>query len=195
MATTIDLLRHGALIGGMRYRGTTEAQLSEAGRTAMDAIWAQLSGRVDCIVSSPLSRCREAANAWSAQAGIDCDIIDDLREMHYGAWEGLRAADIEQQFPSMLAKWRENPVGMQIPDAETIEDFAARIIHAWQRVLQAADGKHVLLVAHSGTLRVILTHVLGASLAATRRMDVPYASWSRVVVDGDQCRLVYLNRV
>ncbi len=195
MATTIDLLRHGALLGGIRYRGNIEATLSAPGRASMDAVWAQLGGHVDGIVTSPLSRCCEPAQAWAEKANIRCDIVRDLREMHYGAWEGLTAAEIERQFPGVLPRWRENPVGMQIPGAEMVEAFATRVIEAWQRVLQTTDGKHLLLVAHSGTLRVILAHVLAAPLATTRRLDMPYASWNRVVDDDDgQCRLVYLNR-
>jgi len=195
MATTIDLLRHGALLGGIRYWGSTEAALSGSGRAAMDAVWAQLCGDVNAIVSSPLSRCSEPATAWAQAANIPCNIVDDLREMHYGAWEGLTATDIEQQFPGMLQRWRENPVGMQIPGAETVESFATRVIKAWQGIIAAADGKHILLVAHSGTLRVIVAHVLAAPLVTTRRVAMPYASWGRVAVDEGQCSLVYLNRV
>ncbi|MDQ6987259.1 MAG: histidine phosphatase family protein [Mariprofundaceae bacterium] len=194
MATTIDLLRHGALLGGIRYRGSTQAALSDSGRAAMDAVWAQLCGDVvSAIVSSPLSRCSEPATAWAQAANIPCNIVDDLREMHYGAWEGLTATDIERQFPNMLQRWRENPLGMHIPGAETVESFAARVIKAWQGILAAAEGKHILLVAHSGTLRVILAHVLAAPLVTTRRVAMPYASWSRVAMDNGQCRLVYLN--
>jgi len=192
--TTVDLLRHGALIGGVRYRGTVEAELSDAGRVAMDAVWNQLADSLDGIVTSPLSRCREPACEWAEKAGISCIVHDDLREMHYGAWEGLSAKEIEAQFPGMLVRWRENPVGMRIPGAETIEDFAARVTSAWRRILDESEGKHILLIAHSGTLRVILTHVLGAPLSATRRFAMPYAVWHRVSLHDRKLLLAFLNR-
>ncbi len=192
---TVDLLRHGALIGGLRYRGTTEAGLTEAGRATMDAVWNQLADTVDGIITSPLSRCREPATAWAEKAGIACAVLDDLHEMHYGAWEGLTATEIEEQFPGMLVRWRENPVGMRIPGAETIEEFAARVTRAWQRVLDDSEGKHLLLLAHSGTLRVILAHVLAASLPTTRRFAMPYSAWSRVIVRDEKILLEFLNRI
>jgi len=55
-------------------------------------------------------------------------------------------------------------------------------------------GKHMLVVAHSGSLRVILAHVLGAPLASTRRFAMPYTSWSRVIDDRGKLCLEYLNQ-
>jgi len=194
MATTIDLLRHGALEGGIRYRGNTEAALTEEGCAAMDAVWRKLDGAIDAIVTSPLSRCRERAQAWAQEAAISCRIEPDIREMEYGAWEGLSKDEIETRFPGMLSRWCENPVGMQIPEAECIEDFAERVTKGWKGIVNASVGKHVLVVAHSGSLRVILAHVLGGSLPAIRRFSMPYTSWNRVIYNGDWPNLEFLNR-
>jgi len=194
MVTTIDLLRHGALKGGIRYRGNTEAALTRAGREAMDAVWHKLDGSIDVVVASPLSRCCEPAKSWAMEASITCRIEPNIREMNYGAWEGLSKAEIEARFPGMLPRWRENPVGMQIPDAECIDDFAGRVLEGWKAILYASAGKHVLVVAHSGSLRVILAHVLGAPLPAIRRFAMPYASWSRVMLNDNNPYLEYLNR-
>jgi len=191
--TRIDLLRHGALFGGVRYRGSIEAELTPEGRADMDAVWERLCGNVDVIVSSPLSRCREPAMAWADGANLPCRIVDDLREMHYGAWEGLAADEIEAAFPGMLPRWRKNPVGMRIPQAETMDEFAARIIAAWEGILTAYAGQRILLLGHSGTLRVILTHAIGAQLETTRRFAMPYAGWSRVCVEGGRSVLSGLN--
>lgn len=180
MPTTVDLLRHGELVGGLRYRGSIEAELTGAGRAQMDTVWAQIRHEVEHIVSSPLSRCRLAASEWAERDDVGCEIIEDFREMCYGEWEGLSAEEIEHRYPGQLPRWRDNPVGMRIPGAETIEDFAARVTRAWDALLHEQAGRHVLLVAHSGTLRVILAHVLGAPLPATRRFSMPYAAWSRV---------------
>ncbi len=193
MATTIDLLRHGALEGGIRYRGNTEAALTRAGRAAMDAVWRELDGSVDALVTSPMSRCRQPVEAWAKEAGIPCRVEPNIREMDYGVWEGLSKEEIEKRFPGMLSRWRENPAGMWIPKAERIEDFARRVLEGWTTILCESTGKHVLVVAHSGSLRVILAHVLGAPLPTIRRFAMPYVSWSRVIDDHDKLCLEYLN--
>jgi len=178
--TVIDLLRHGALEGGVRYRGSIEAELTVDGRADMDAVWAQVADSVDVILTSPLGRCLKPALDWAGKKGIACEVVDDFREMHYGEWEGLGAEEIEQRFPGMLVRWRENPVGIQIPGAERIEGFAERVVFAWNDALRTYSGQHLLLLGHSGSLRVILAHVLGAPLPTTRRFSMPYATWGRV---------------
>jgi len=192
--TVVDLLRHGELEGGVRYRGKTEATLTPSGRCRMEAVWRELAGDIQALVSSPLTRCREPAEAWAASAGVPLLIEPRLREMEYGAWEGLTREEIETRFPGMLARWRLNPVGIQIPQAEDFEAFARRVLAGWRDMLRAGQKRHVLVVAHSGPLRVILTHVLDAPLSAVRRMDMPYGCWSRVrYVDGC-AQLEFFNR-
>jgi len=192
--TVVDLLRHGELEGGIRYRGSIEAALTPSGRNRMDALWRMLEQDVQAIVTSPLTRCRQPAEAWAARAGIPVYIEPRIREMEYGAWEGLDQAQIEAHFPGMLAKWRANPVGMRIPEAEAFDAFARRVLAGWRDILQKHQGRHVLVVAHSGSLRVIVTQVLNAPLSAVRRLAMPYGCWSRVRdVDG-RIRLEFFNR-
>jgi len=192
--TVVDLLRHGELEGGVRYRGDTEAALTEAGRAQMDAVWDQLCGKVEGIVTSPLLRCAGPSRKWARAAGIPCRVDPDIREMRYGQWEGLSREEIEWQFPGWLARWRENPVGMQIPQAENVEDFSRRIRQGWESMLRHHIGKRTLLVGHSGTLRVILALVLGAPLSTIRRFAMPYASWSRIIRDNSGIYLEFFNR-
>lgn len=192
--TTVDLLRHGELEGGIRYRGSIEDDLTPVGRAQMDAVWRELAQRVEVIVTSPLRRCLEPVREWAGDAGIPYMVEDRLREMHYGAWEGLSRHEIEERYPGVLAQWRVNPEGIRIPGAEHIEAFADRVKGGWREVLHQHHGRHVLLVAHSGTLRVILAEALKASLPATRQFSMPYASWSRIVQEGDRSLLEYLNR-
>jgi len=194
MTTTIDLLRHGALEGGIRYRGSTEAALTRAGRETMDAVWRKLDGSIDMIVTSPMSRCKQPAEAWAKEAGISCRVEPNIREMDYGAWEGLSKEEIEIQFPGMLSRWRENPVGMRIPEAERLEDFARRVTKGWKVIVDESSRRHVLVVAHSGSLRVILAHVLRAPLPTIRRFAMPHASWSRVIDTHGKLCLECLNR-
>ena len=66
----VDLLRHGELEGGIKYRGTTDDPLTASGQQAMEQIWQQLRHDVDVIITSPLSRCRHPASEWASAAGL-----------------------------------------------------------------------------------------------------------------------------
>src|SRR5439155_1311604 len=50
-----------------------------------------------------------------------------LRELHFGAWEGLNYAQIQQADPTALAAWEANPEQVAPPGGETLADLQARV--------------------------------------------------------------------
>ena len=178
---TVDLLRHGALQGGIKYRGRTDDPLTSEGREAMDHVWQQLADDIDCIVTSPLCRCAEPARAWASYAGIDCIIEPGLTEMNYGAWEGKTMATIQHEYPGLLERWRANPTGMRPPCGESPEELRARLTDWWEQFSETCNDAHILVVAHSGSLRMLIALMLEQTIAFTRTIDMPYACLHRII--------------
>ncbi len=91
--TLIDFIRHGEPVGGRRYRGSTDDPLSEKG-------WSQMWQAVDQrhpwqrIVSSPLRRCAEFAEALGERHGIPVAVDARLAELGYGVWEGKSSEEM-----------------------------------------------------------------------------------------------------
>jgi len=177
---TIDMLRHGALVGGVKYRGTQDDPLTPAGRTSMDRVWQQLHRDVSLIISSPLKRCAEPAQAWATQAGIPCLMEPALQELAYGEWEGKTAVEIQQAYPGMLETWRQTPTQMTPPGGESMRSFSRRVGQCLQRLVHHYCDEHILLVAHSGSIRMLIAHALKAPVVSTRHLSMPYACWSRL---------------
>jgi len=187
---TIDFLRHGELEGGVKYRGRVDDRLTIQGRESMDKIWLEVCNQVSQIISSPLSRCAEPAKAWAAEKHLPCELDQRLQELSYGDWEGLTATEIEQNFPSQLAAWRQDPTDMTPPNGESMRAFSSRVFSFMNELLAKHQHGHVLLVAHSGTIRLMLAYVLQAPIKSTRHIAMPYACWSRVEVERGQASLV-----
>ena len=83
--TLIDPIRHGLPVGGARYRGhAIDDPLSESG-------WQQMWDAVgdaapwNRIVSSPLKRCRDFAEALGTRHGLPLELDDGLREVGFGS--------------------------------------------------------------------------------------------------------------
>ena len=187
---TIDLLRHGALEGGVKYRGALDEALTQAGREAMDKVWQQLQGEVDTIICSPLSRCAEPALSWADKSGIPCVIEPAIQELSYGDWEGLTAEQIEYAYPGVLQAWRQDPTPMTPPNGESMLAFSDRIQSFFDDFIQKYEqGGHVLLVGHSGSIRMLIAHALQAPVVSTRHLSMPYACWSRLSVDSGHVSL------
>ncbi|MDX8390037.1 MAG: histidine phosphatase family protein [Mariprofundaceae bacterium] len=177
----IDLLRHGALEGGKRYRGQVDDLLTAEGRHDMDRVWHKIKDRVEVIVTSPLKRCSLPAHAWGSDNDIPCITESWLREMHYGDWEGMSANEIEATYPGILKHWRRNPESVTVPNGEPLELFLSRIDKGWKNLTSNYQGKHLLIITHSGAMRALIAQALCESPPIVmRRLSMPYTCWSRI---------------
>lgn len=185
LITTVDLIRHGEPAGGEMYRGTKDDPLSELG-------WQQMRAAVenapawDHIVSSPLLRCREFAQELANKNQTPVTIEAEFREICFGVWEGQRPAELNAADPEQVLRFWLNPLNNAPQGAEPFADFSARILAAWQDLLQRYAGQHILLVCHGGVIRAILTAVMAMPVEHTFRWHVPYAATSRVRVYTEQ---------
>ncbi|MFO7543106.1 MAG: histidine phosphatase family protein [Thiobacillus sp.] len=187
---TLDLMRHGEPVGGRRYRGQIDDPLSETG-------WAQMYAAVgeaapwSRIVSSPLVRCRAFAEALSERHGLPLTLDNRLKEVGFGEWEGKSAADIDQESPGMLARFKADPMHARPAGAESLPDFQGRVAAGLEHLLAAHAGQHVLLVGHAGVIRMALAWALHIPLANAYRVEVAVASLSRLRFEDGRAFLVF----
>jgi len=193
----IDLLRHGEVEGPVAIaRGCrTDVPLTENGWSQMDAVAQALhrEGSLTAIATSPVSRCALFADQFSSRAGVPLSVLEQMREIDFGHWEGKQAHEIAEQ--ALLTRFMENPNGIQLPGGESFNLFAERIIEEWESWLSGASGEHRLLISHGLVKRVLLSHLLAMPLSHLWRLALPYGAWSRVsLLHGEQPRLLFLNR-
>ncbi|MHB1186540.1 histidine phosphatase family protein [Thiobacillus sp.] len=180
MTTTLDLMRHGEPVGGRRYRGQLDDPLSEKG-------WAQMHAAVSesvpwtRIVSSPLLRCRAFAETLAGRHGLPLALDDRLKEVGFGEWEGKSAAEIEQDAPGTLMRFKADPLAV----------FHARVVAALDDLLEQHAGQHVLLVGHAGVMRMALAWALHIPLEHAYRIEVASASLTRLRFDDGHASLIF----
>ncbi|MFK7837671.1 MAG: histidine phosphatase family protein [Sulfitobacter sp.] len=115
------------------------------------------------LISSDLSRCITTADAISAPARSRLPHHPDLREMHFGIWDGMHFRDVEARDPVISRAYWETPGDVQAPQGESWNETAARVNRVVDAMNAAHEGAHIICVAHFG---VILTQVQRA-MAAT----------------------------
>lgn len=180
--TLIDIIRHGEPVGGKRYRGQTDDPLSEKG-------WQQMRNAVagqypwDVIISSPLSRCVEFARELAQQLDIPLEIDRRIMEIRWGLWEGSTPAELNQHDPLTVARALRDPLNHRPADAEDIRQFQGRVIEAWQEITRRHAQKHLLLVAHAGIIRALVTYILGTPVENMFRIHVANAAITRIQID------------
>ncbi|MDH3325203.1 MAG: histidine phosphatase family protein [Gammaproteobacteria bacterium] len=193
--TTIDLIRHGEPEGGSKFRGySIDDPLSEKG-------WQQMQHAVgdynewDCIVSSPMLRCKLFAEQLAIKNNVPLTIKSDFKEVGFGNWEGKTADEIKLVNPEEYEAFYLDPVNSRPTNAEDIDFFCDRVVKSYNQVLQDNIGKHCLIVAHAGVIRAIVSHVLCASPLGMYRINIKNAGLARIKYSGNIEKLEFINGV
>ncbi len=188
--TTFVLLRHGetALTGQKRFSGSggSDPALSEEGRAQAGRAAAALAarGEVRAVVSSPLARCRETAEAAATRLGLPVAVDEGLRETDFGVWDGLTFAEVGERYPDELAEWLGSP-SVAPPGGESFERVAVRVAEARDRLLEAYRGRTVLLVSHVTPIKTLVRLALGAPPEALFRLYLAPAALCAIAYYGD----------
>ena len=134
--------------------GTTDIPMGEAG-FAQAAQMAEKLPAVTAVFSSPLTRAVQTAQA----IGYPITILDDLREMYAGEWDGLTFEEIRQRYPELYAA-RATDLTIPLPGAENHEEGLARFTSAMEQAASLAPGDFAV-VAHGGIIAQFLQHITG----------------------------------
>ncbi|MFF6791010.1 bifunctional RNase H/acid phosphatase [Streptomyces filamentosus] len=188
---TFVLLRHGetALTPEKRFSGSggSDPELSEAGRRQAAAVADALAARgtVQHVVSSPLARCRQTAEAVAARLGLDVVVEPGLRETDFGAWEGLTFAEVRARYPEDMDAWLASPKAAPTGGGESFATVTRRVAAARDRLAAAHAGRTVLLVSHVTPIKTLVRLALGAPPESLFKMELSAASLSAVAYYAD----------
>ncbi|MBD8473127.1 alpha-ribazole phosphatase family protein [Pseudomonas sp. CFBP 8770] len=183
MTLHLDLLRHGETeIGG--FRGSLDDALTERGWAQLHAAVADRSGW-DRIVSSPLQRCARFAEVLAEERGLPLSFDADLQELHFGAWEGLSAAQLMQTDEAGLGLFWNDPYAFTPPDGEPMQAFSARIHDALHRLQVTYPAQRLLLVVHGGVMRLLLAEARALPREQLLQVEVGHAALFSVVMAAD----------
>jgi len=115
-------------------------------------------GRFDKIYCSDRKRATQTARILFKKAKIIQK--QGLREIDFGALEGLRHEEIIAKYSSAYDKWLKDPFTNNIPRAEPMHGFKKRVESALSKIVRLNSGKTVAVVCHGGVIGVFLTGVL-----------------------------------
>ena len=189
------LVRHGETAGesSIRFYGATDIPLSDTGRRQMQLAGEALRGiRFRTAVMSPLSRSREGAELVLNGSGVRQMVVEDFREIHFGEWEGLTAAEIEERFPELHRTWKIEGRLTAFPGGDSREEFFRRVAEAASRVFHNIELPAVA-VLHKGVIKGILAGLLGGEHAGFTDRPIELGSIQRLKRNGSGWTLAAEN--
>ena len=157
---------------GLCY-GSLDVGLSDEGRrhaAELATVLAETS--YDAVYTSPRLRARETASPLAAARGLTPVVVDDLREIDFGEFEGRRYDEIEESEPELFRAWMETPTRVRFPGGESYADLRVRAL----RALDTINAVHTcsVVVTHGGVARAGLAEWLGMPDEAIFRLAQSY---------------------
>jgi 2,3-bisphosphoglycerate-dependent phosphoglycerate mutase len=166
-ATELVIVRHGAsasLVPGKPFDlvgGHSDPPLSPAGEQQAEAVGARLRGEpLKALFVTPLQRTAQTAAPLAAATGLEPVVLEDLREVHLGEWEGgeYRIRLTERDPVAMRALMEER--WDVIPGGETMDSLATRVGRGVDQMLAAiGPGSAGVAVLHGGVIGEICRQV------------------------------------
>jgi probable phosphoglycerate mutase len=177
--TRLVLVRHGETEWSKsgRHTGRTDIPLTDRGREQAERLGLALRGRTfSRVLSSPLARALDTCRL--AGFGDRVELVDDLREWDYGAYEGRTRVEIDADIPGWTV-WTHPIVG-----GESLDELGRRA----DRVIVAtlAFGGDVLLFAHGHILRVLAARWIEQAALLGSRLELATATVSELGWEQDR---------
>lgn len=200
--TTVLLIRHGrtaANTGGILAGRSPGVDLDPVGVTQVAEVARRLAGvPLRAVVTSPLRRCRQTANAVTSGRPDGLTPVTDggLVECGYGEWTGRALSELSKE--KLWATVQAQPSAVRFPGGESMAEMSARAVGAvrgWDARLQAehGDGAVWAAVSHGDVIKAILADALGLHLDSMQRILVDPASVSVVRYTPTRPYVVNLN--
>jgi broad specificity phosphatase PhoE len=161
----IYYIRHGETPWNAegRFQGSRDIPLNERGRAQAAAAGEILRGLIERdartphhfgYVSSPLGRARSTMDLLRGSLGLPTDgyaVEHRLREIGWGAWEGLTVPEMQLHDPETFAARRKDRWNVTAPKGETYAEVTQRM-RGWLDELSS----DTVAVAHGGTMRALM---------------------------------------
>lgn len=160
--TELLLIRHGQTVANSAgvWQGHADGVLNDEGRRQAVRLGRSVPS-LDALYASPLLRASDTARAIAEVQSLEVEIDPGLKEIGFGAWEGMSPAEIEVAFPDEYRTFRQ---GVDLPRGGSGETFAGvqeRMVGSVNSIVAANPGNTIGVVSHGGATRAYVTEILG----------------------------------
>lgn len=187
-------------------QGRKDSPLTEKGIKQANELAKRIKNiNFNVIYSSPLGRAMETAKIIRAQRNTPIIKDDRLMEIDLGDWEGLNEKEIKVKNSKELYNFGTNPKIYKPDNGEKFQQVKVRAVSLIKDIVNNCEGKKVLLVTHTITLKTIMAYFENTSLE--KFWNSPYiyqASLSqvninkgnvKVILHGDYSHLTHINSI
>lgn len=160
------LVRHGKTEGEEnRYYGHIDIGLSQEGAEQAEMLRDRLAlQNLNVAYSSDLKRAFDTADIIVGAHKLEVMPRSDLRELDFGELAGMTFNEIQERYHAAAKLLSGQNPNMRAPGGESLKQMGIRIKRFVAEVEKQPRKRTVLVVAHDGSLKVLLCTLLGTGL-------------------------------
>ncbi len=166
-----------------RLCGATDLAMSESGRDVFAESLELLSGeKLDTVYCSPDEGSRDAAEIVAKRFGARKKVIESLREVSLGLWEGQRREDLAERHSKAYKQWCDGPVNVVPPEGEPFDEARERIVSEICKLMEKArtGGQKIAFVLRPMAAAIANEALLSASAEKDEEQTPGGFEWKTV---------------
>lgn len=190
----IYLTRHGETQWNKenRLQGSKDSQLTDKGIKNAIMLGERLNNiDFNAIYSSASERAFQTAKYIKLDKEVPIYTVEDLKEIHFGDWEGRTKEEIEAigNYNNEFHNFWNNPhtYNHKPHKGEGLTAFKQRVEGAVRRVISDNKDGNILIVIHAVVIRAIMSFTM--NISTDRMWDPPFIHGTSLTIfnwDGEQ---------
>jgi probable phosphoglycerate mutase len=183
------LIRHAepVRIGEGEVDGPADPELHPRGLEQCERLADWLAPeRLDAVYASPMRRARQTADAIAAGRGLDVVEVDALAEFDRKAGFYIPIEELRANRDPRMQAWADGDFSDVEADPE---EFRARGVAGFDRIIADNPGRTVAAVCHGGVITAFLADVVGIDRLLW--FDIDYTGICRLVASRSGIRTIY----
>lgn len=201
--TEIILLRHGEtdMNKNHLYFGHLDPSLNETGKKQLERSKCSLRkieniDEINEIFCSPLKRCIESLDILKISKNININYDDNFKELNFGIFEGKTYKEICENYPEEVKRMKVEWRTFKVEGSESLEELEKRVVSKLEEIFVSRKGKKILLVAHAGVIKILLSHYLVGNIDLYWKLKIDNGAISKIIkLEDDFVFVDYVNRI
>ena len=192
MATRVCIIRHGETDWNreQRIQGQIDIPLNGTGHAqALAMAYNAAHHAFVAIYSSDLQRASQTAEVLAQREQHEVRIRSELRERHYGIFQGVAKDEAGERFPAANALYLARDLHYDFEHGESLLAFSQRVLAAFDWLQRHHQNEQIAVVSHAGVLDVLYRQATGRSLQAPRNFIVPNCALNWFRYEGGRWRV------
>ena len=195
------LVRHATTEANEKqlWNGHLESNISLKGMEELQSLKQELAHyKINKCFVSPSKRTLETLrvglSTQKSPETITCEIVEALREIHFGRFEGKHFNWVNEHEPEEVKKMLIEKDAYCYPEGESLLDMHQRLVNWLRTFMEKHTEGTYLICAHGGTLRSILSELLAHNVSLHWHFKIDPASLTIVTIEGGFAVIETLNK-